>query len=56
MYLVISEDVYILKISEAIKEKPKPAPEKKVRDTDIVAWYVLKLKTNLKFTQIQWWY
>ncbi len=29
MYLVISEDVYIWKISEAIKEKPKPAPEKK---------------------------
>ncbi len=29
MYLVISEDVYILKISEAIKEEPKPAPEKK---------------------------
>ncbi len=29
MYLVVSEYVYILPISEAIKKKPKPAPEKK---------------------------
>ncbi len=29
MYFIISEYVYILTISEVIKEKPKPAPEKK---------------------------
>ncbi len=56
MYLVISEDVYILKISEAIKKNLNQPLKRKVRVTDIVAWYVLKLKTNLKFTQIQWWY
>ncbi len=47
MSLVISEDVYIWKISEVIKEKPKPAPERKVRVTDILAWYVLHLESQI---------
>ncbi len=49
MYLVISEDVYILKISEVIKEKPKPAPERKGKSYRYCGLICAQIKDKSQF-------